>query len=404
MNVLKNKTIVIGVSGGIAAFKSAALVSKLTQAGANVYVVMTESAKQFIAPTTFQALSRNEVFTDTFYEPDATKIAHIDVADRADLVLVAPASANTISKLANGIADNMLTTLLLATKAPVVIAPAMNVNMYDHPATQRNLQQLKTYGYQLIEPNAGYLACGWVGKGRMAEPEDLLELIQLMMIDKTIFTGKNVLITAGPTREKIDPVRYLSNYSSGKTGYALALEARNRGAHVTLVTGPTGLTPPTGVEVISIQSAEDMYREVTARYDKMDIVVKSAAVADYAAETVSDQKRKKQTEDWSLSLTKTKDTLKRLGELKQHQLLVGFAAESEHVEQYAKSKLERKNLDIIVANNITAEGAGFDHDTNIVTIYAKDGQERSYPLAAKSEVARHIFDEMEDYLNRRDAL
>ncbi|MFB4211070.1 bifunctional phosphopantothenoylcysteine decarboxylase/phosphopantothenate--cysteine ligase CoaBC [Shouchella sp. JSM 1781072] len=402
--MLKNKTIVIGVSGGIAAFKSAALVSKLTQAGANVYVVMTESAKQFIAPTTFQALSRNEVFTDTFYEPDATKIAHIDVADRADLVLVAPASANTISKLANGIADNMLTTLLLATKARVVIAPAMNVNMYDHPATQRNLQQLKTYGYQLIEPNAGYLACGWVGKGRMAEPEDLLELIQLMMIDKTIFTGKNVLITAGPTREKIDPVRYLSNYSSGKTGYALALEARNRGAHVTLVTGPTGLTPPTGVEVISIQSAEDMYREVTARYDKMDIVVKSAAVADYAAETVSDQKRKKQTEDWSLSLTKTKDTLKRLGELKQHQLLVGFAAESEHVEQYAKSKLERKNLDIIVANNITAEGAGFDHDTNIVTIYAKDGQERSYPLATKSEVARHIFDEMEDYLNRRDAL
>lgn len=201
-SVKKNKTIVIGVSGGIAAFKSAALVSKLTQAGANVYVVMTESAKQFIAPTTFQALSRNEVYTDTFYEPDSTKIAHIDIADQADLVLVAPASANTVAKVANGIADNMLTTMLLATKAPVVFAPAMNVNMYDHPATQRNLQQLKAYGFQVIEPNAGYLACGWVGKGRMAEPEDLLELVQLMCLDQTVFTGKRVLITAGPTREK----------------------------------------------------------------------------------------------------------------------------------------------------------------------------------------------------------
>ncbi len=402
--MLKNKTIVIGVSGGIAAFKSAALVSKLTQAGANVYVVMTDSAKQFIAPTTFQALSRNEVYTNTFYEPDSTKIAHIDLADQADLVLVAPASANTVAKVANGLADNMLTTMLLATKAPVVFAPAMNVNMYDHPATQRNLQQLKAYGFQVIEPNAGYLACGWVGKGRMAEPEDLLELVQLMCLDQTVFTGKRVLITAGPTREKIDPVRYLSNYSSGKTGYALATEARNRGAYVTLVTGPTGLKPPSGVEVVPIQSAEDLYDEVTKRFTDVDIVVKSAAVADYAPEIVENQKRKKQTDQWSLPLKKTRDTLKRLGELKQSQVLVGFAAESQDVEFYAKDKLERKNLDLIVANNITTEGAGFDHDTNIVTVYAKDHYEKRYPLASKKDVALHIFDEIEAYMKRSDVL
>ncbi|MBM7837591.1 phosphopantothenoylcysteine decarboxylase/phosphopantothenate--cysteine ligase [Alkalihalobacillus xiaoxiensis] len=399
---MKNKTIVVGVSGGIAAFKSAALVSKLTQAGANVHVVMTESAQKFVTATTFQALSRNHVHTDTFHEPDSSKIAHIDIADQADLILVAPASANTIAKLANGIADNMLTTLILATKAPIVLAPAMNVNMFDHPAVQTNIATLKTYGYQFIEPGAGYLACGWIGKGRMAEPEDLVELVELFFVKPTTLAGKRILVTAGPTREALDPVRYFSNYSSGKMGYAIAEEAKKRGALVTLVTGPTALNPPKGVEVIPIQSAEELYEAVTTRFDRVDAVIKSAAVADYQPEEVLSQKRKKQASKWSVPLKRTKDTLKELGKRKNKQLLVGFAAESEQLEHYAKDKLTRKNLDLIVANNITEVGAGFDLDTNVVSIYTKDGQEKQYPQQSKKEVAAHILDELEAYAQRRD--
>ncbi|PAF10374.1 bifunctional phosphopantothenoylcysteine decarboxylase/phosphopantothenate--cysteine ligase CoaBC [Shouchella clausii] len=401
--MLKNKTIVVGVSGGIAAFKTAALVSKLTQAGANVYVVMTEAATKFVTPLTFQALSRNPVYTDTFTEPDATKIAHIDIADQADLVLIAPASANTIAKLAAGIADNMLTTLVLATKAPVALAPAMNVNMYEHPSVQENMEKLRSYHYQLIEPGAGYLACGWVGKGRMAEPEQLLELVDTLLEEATDLRGKQVIVTAGPTREPLDPVRFFSNYSSGKMGYALAQEARRRGAHVTLITGPTALEAPVGVETVAVQTAEEMYNAVNKRYQQADIVIKAAAVADYQPVDVFAHKQKKNADEWSVALERTKDILHFLGEHKKEQILVGFAAESEQLHTYAKSKLERKNLDLIVANNITTEGAGFDVDTNVVTVFTRDGQETAYPQASKQEVAKQILNELEAYMKRREA-
>ncbi|MBX0320023.1 MULTISPECIES: bifunctional phosphopantothenoylcysteine decarboxylase/phosphopantothenate--cysteine ligase CoaBC [Shouchella] len=401
--MLKNKTIVVGVSGGIAAFKTAALVSKLTQAGANVYVVMTEAATKFVTPLTFQALSRNPVYTDTFTEPDATKIAHIDIADQADLVLIAPASANTIAKLAAGIADNMLTTLVLATKAPVALAPAMNVNMYEHPSVQENMEKLRSYHYQLIEPGAGYLACGWVGKGRMAEPEQLLELVDTLLEEATDLRGKQVIVTAGPTREPLDPVRFFSNYSSGKMGYALAQEARRRGAHVTLITGPTALEAPVGVETVAVQTAEEMYNAVNKRYQQADIVIKAAAVADYQPVDVFAHKQKKNADEWSVVLERTKDILRFLGEHKKEQILVGFAAESEQLHTYAKSKLERKNLDLIVANNITTEGAGFDVDTNVVTVFTRDGQETAYPQASKQEVAKQILNELEAYMKRREA-
>ncbi|MCM3312249.1 bifunctional phosphopantothenoylcysteine decarboxylase/phosphopantothenate--cysteine ligase CoaBC [Bacillus sp. FSL K6-6483] len=401
--MLKNKTIVVGVSGGIAAFKTAALVSKLTQAGANVYVVMTEAATKFVTPLTFQALSRNPVYTDTFTEPDATKIAHIDIADQADLVLIAPASANTIAKLAAGIADNMLTTLVLATKAPVALAPAMNVNMYEHPSVQENMEKLRSYHYQLIEPGAGYLACGWVGKGRMAEPEQLLELVDTLLEEATDLRGKQVIVTAGPTREPLDPVRFFSNYSSGKMGYALAQEARRRGAHVTLITGPTALEAPVGVETVAVQTAEEMYNAVNKRYQQADIVIKAAAVADYQPVDVFAHKQKKNADEWSVALERTKDILRFLGEHKKEQILVGFAAESEQLHTYAKSKLERKNLDLIVANNITTEGAGFDVDTNVVTVFTRDGQETAYPQASKKEVAKQILNELEAYMKRREA-
>lgn len=401
--MLKNKTIVVGVSGGIAAFKTAALVSKLTQAGANVYVVMTEAATKFVTPLTFQALSRNPVYTDTFTEPDATKIAHIDIADQADLVLIAPASANTIAKLAAGIADNMLTTLVLATKAPVALAPAMNVNMYEHPSVQENMEKLRSYHYQLIEPGAGYLACGWVGKGRMAEPEQLLELVDTLLEEATDLRGKQVIVTAGPTREPLDPVRFFSNYSSGKMGYALAQEARRRGAHVTLITGPTALEAPVGVETVAVQTAEEMYNAVNKRYQQADIVIKAAAVADYQPVDVFAHKQKKNADEWSVALERTKDILRFLGEHKKEQILVGFAAESEQLHTYAKSKLERKNLDLIVANNITTEGAGFDVDTNVVTVFTRDGQETAYPQASKQEVAKQILNELEAYMKRREA-
>ncbi|SDC39604.1 bifunctional phosphopantothenoylcysteine decarboxylase/phosphopantothenate--cysteine ligase CoaBC [Shouchella lonarensis] len=399
--MLENKVIVVGICGGIAAFKSAALVSQLTQAGAEVHVMMTESATKFVTPLTFQAVSRNHVYIDTFDEPDAGKITHIDLADRADLIFLAPASANTIAKLAHGMADNMLTTTVLATKAPVVLAPAMNVNMFDHPSVQANLARLVTYGYEVIEPDAGFLACGWTGKGRMPEVPQLLEYIQMHATPNTALANKRVVVTAGPTREAIDPVRYLSNDSSGKMGYALAREARNRGAHVTLISGPTVEAIPVGVEVVSVKTSADMYEAVLARYDDADVVVKSAAVSDYRPMHVYEQKRKKKADDdWTLALAPTADILRTLGEEKHAQLLVGFAAESEQVERHAREKLARKNLDIIVANDITAEGAGFDVDTNIVSIYTKDDHCHHYEKQTKAEVARHVFDEVEAYEKR----
>jgi phosphopantothenoylcysteine decarboxylase/phosphopantothenate--cysteine ligase len=391
---VKGKTIVIGVTGGIAIYKIADLCSKLTQKGANVWVLMSEAATRFVQPITFQSLVHNPVLTDTFQEPNPSVISHIDIADRADLFLVAPATANVIGKMANGIADDIITTSYLATRAPVWIAPAMNVNMYHHPAVQHNMRRLAEYGYRFIEPAEGYLACGWVGKGRLAEPNDILQEIEAFFAGEKHkdMEGVRLLVTAGATRESIDPVRFFTNHSSGKMGYAIAEAAAKRGAHVTLVSGKTNLTPPAGVEFVSVVSAEDMYQAVVSRYDEMDIVIKSAAVADYRPKIVHSQKMKKQPGNLMLELERTRDILAELGKRKTHQFLVGFAAETENVEQNALGKLERKNADMIVANNIAESGAGFGVDTNIVTIYTRDGKHTSLPQMSKADIADRVLD------------
>lgn len=391
---MKGKTIVIGVTGGIAIYKIADLCSKLTQKGANVWVLMTESATRFVQPITFQSLVRNPVLTDTFQEPNPNFISHIHVADMADLFLVAPATANTIGKMANGIADDIVTTTYLATKAPVWIAPAMNVNMYNHPAVQNNMGRLAGYGHRFIEPDEGYLACGWTGKGRLAEPFDILGEIEAYFAAdaRQDLVGKKLLVTAGATRESVDPVRFFTNHSSGKMGYAIAEAAAKRGADVVLVSGKTNLTPPTGVEFVQIESAEEMYQAVMARYDEMDIVVKSAAVADYRPKVVHTQKMKKKSGDMVIELERTRDILAELGERKTHQFLVGFAAETENVEENARGKMERKRADMIVANNVAEAGAGFGVDTNIVTIYTRDGQAQSLPQMSKADIADRILD------------
>ncbi|MRX53615.1 bifunctional phosphopantothenoylcysteine decarboxylase/phosphopantothenate--cysteine ligase CoaBC [Bacillus idriensis] len=393
---MKGKKILLCVSGGIAVYKAAALTSKIIQAGAEIKVIMTNSAREFVNPLTFQALSRNDVYFDTFDEKNPAVISHIDLADWADLVVVAPATANTIGKLANGIADDMLTTTLLATTAPVWIAPAMNVHMYDNPAVQKNILTLSQYGYQYIEPSEGYLACGYVGKGRLEEPEKIVSLIEGFFSDKDLKTlkGKNVMITAGPTREKVDPVRYFTNHSSGKMGYAIAEAAYQMGAEVTLISGPVSIAPPSGVTVLKVESAEEMHHEVLNRFSEMDIVIKSAAVADYRPRIVSDQKMKKQDGSLTIEMERTKDILKDLGERKENQILIGFAAETENVEEYALRKLQKKNLDMIVANNVTLTGAGFGTDTNIVTIYKKSGEKIELPVLSKQEVAKQILGEI----------
>ena len=397
--MLKGKKILLGVTGGIASYKACDLTSKLVQAGAEVKVMMTKSAQEFVQPLTFQALSRNPVYVDTFTEPNPEKIAHIDIADWADLCIVAPATANVIGKLANGLADDMVTTTLLATLAPVYIAPAMNINMYNHPAVQENIQKLDTFGYQLLDAEAGYLACGWIGKGRMAEPKDIVNVLQAHFTEKDPFwMDKKVLITAGPTREAIDPVRYFSNYSSGKMGYALAQAAVEKGAKVTLVTGPTNLDPPAGVTLKQVTTAEEMYNEVINQFAMSDITIKSAAVADYRPAYTYAQKHKKKQDQWSVELEATKDILMELGSQKTtDQLLIGFAAESENVEDYAKGKLAKKQLDLIVANDISAKGAGFDGDTNIISIYDRKGGEQRFPLTSKNQAATHILDSIEAF-------
>ncbi|WP_043933382.1 bifunctional phosphopantothenoylcysteine decarboxylase/phosphopantothenate--cysteine ligase CoaBC [Bacillus sp. EB01] len=392
--MLNGKKVLLCVTGGIAVYKAAALTSKLVQAGAHVKVIMSESAMQFVAPLTFQALSRNDVYTDTFDEKDSAVIAHIDLADWPDLVICAPATANTIGKLAAGIADNMVTTTLLATTAPVWIAPAMNVHMYEHPAVKRNIEILYSFGYRFIEPGEGYLACGYVGKGRLEEPEKIVELAQRFFSgEHGLLKGKTVLVTAGPTRERIDPVRFITNDSSGKMGYAIAEEAVREGARVILVTGPVALTPPKGAEVIHIESAQDMYEAVLRYFDETDFVIKSAAVADYRPKITHQQKVKKQQGDESIELERTKDILMELGKRKTHQVLIGFAAETENLEEYAKKKLSSKNADMIVANNVKTKGAGFHGDTNIVTLFKQDGTSESLPLMTKQEVAKRIIAE-----------
>ncbi|AOH54232.1 phosphopantothenoylcysteine decarboxylase [Peribacillus muralis] len=394
--MLIEKKVLLCVTGGIAVYKAAALTSKLTQEGAHVKVIMSESARQFVTPLTFQALSRNDVYTDTFDEKDSSVIAHIDLADWADIILVAPATANVIGKVANGIADDMITTTLLATEAPVWVAPAMNVHMYAHPAVQKNMETLRTFGYQFIEPGEGYLACGYVGKGRLEEPETIVEHLKSHFAEKKpqLLKGKKVLITAGPTREAIDPVRFVTNHSSGKMGYALAEQAIELGAEVTLITGPVNLTPPLNAHVIPVESAADMHGAVLSQFDSSDVVIMTAAVADYKPKFYHVQKMKKQPGENVIQFERTKDILKELGENKTHQLLVGFAAETNNVEEYARGKLEKKNADMIVANNVTVAGAGFGTDTNIVTIYNKDGSAIELPKMSKADIAKSILAEV----------
>ncbi len=397
--MVNGKNILLCVTGGIAVYKAAALTSQLTQRGVNVKVIMSEAACKFVTPLTFQALSRNDVYVDTFEEKHSAVIAHIDLADWADLVLVAPATANTIGKLAQGIADNMVTTTLLATKAPVWIAPAMNVHMYEHPAVKANIERLVSFGYQFIEPSEGHLACGYVGKGRLEEPEKIIASIEeYFSLSQPLLKGKKVLVTAGPTREKLDPVRFFTNRSTGKMGYAIAEAAAKFGAEVTLVSGPTHLPSPPNVKTIRVESAQEMYEEVMNVFPTVDIVIKSAAVADYRPKHVFTEKMKKQPGDYVIEMERTIDILKTLGEQKTTQLLVGFAAETERVEEYARKKLESKNLDMIVANNVAEEGAGFAGDTNIVTIFKRDGSVTSLPLLSKKKVAEEILKEIAQYI------
>lgn len=403
--MLNGKKILLCVTGGIAVYKGAALTSKLTQAGAEVKVILSESAAKFVTPLTFQALSRSEVYTDTFDEKHPDKIAHIHLADWADLIIVAPATANIIGKLANGIADDMISTTLLAATAPIWIAPAMNVHMYNHPAVRKNMETLRSFGCDFIEPAEGYLACGYTGKGRLEEPETIVDLaINYFKRENGELTGKTVLITAGPTREKIDPVRFLTNHSTGKMGYAIASEAVKMGARVILVSGPVHLEAPKGVELVSVDSAEDMYIAAMDHFGQADVIIGTAAVADYRPKYVYEEKMKKKEGDESLELERTKDILFELGKRKTTQVVVGFAAETTNVEENAKGKLARKNADMIVANDVKQAGAGFGTDTNIVTIYKKDGTNVKLPLMAKNDVARNLLLEVTHLLTKDDRL
>jgi len=389
--MLQGKTIVLGVCGGIAAYKAAALCSKLTQEGANVRVIMTASAIKFITPLTFQTLSRNHVGINTFAENDSAVISHIDLADHADLFVVAPATANMLAKMACGLADDMLSTALLATQAEILVAPAMNVHMYSHYAVQKNRQTLLERGVKFIEPDEGQLACGYVGKGRLAEPDEIFrEIIRILLPNKRL-SGKKVLVTAGGTKERIDPVRYLANDSSGKMGFAVAEAAKEMGAQVTLIYGSTTASLPTGMETISVITAEQMLAEVMMKLPEVDIVIKAAAVSDYRPKEVARQKIKKQAEQLHISFEKTQDILQWIGENKTKQFVVGFAAETEAIEQNAMSKLHRKNCDLIVANDVTVAGAGFGSDTNRIQIYDQDGLVESLPLMSKKDAARKLL-------------
>lgn len=397
--MLNGKNVVLGVTGGIAVYKSVDLVSRLKKQGANVYVVMTEHAKSFVTPLTFQSMSQNYVTHDMFEEPKHWDVEHIALAKRADVFVVAPATANVIGKVAHGIADDFLTTTLMATKAQVIFAPAMNTNMYENPITQKNIESLKALGYQFIEPGSGRLACGDVGAGKMAEPEQILQYIMDYFEPKELpLKGKKVMISAGPTVERIDPIRFITNRSTGKMGYAIAKVAAQMGAEVTLVSGPTQLDTPVGVNRINIESAGEMYDVFMERMDQQDIIIKTAAVADYRPANPSEQKIKKSDGELSLSFVRNPDILKAIGERKSHQVLVGFAAETENVLEYAKAKIEKKNLDFIVANNVSVAGAGFASDTNVVTIIDKTFSTTELPKMTKEDIAKIILEKAMGYM------
>lgn len=393
-HMLKGKTVILGVSGSIAAYKAANLASLLMKQHASVQVIMTKNGENFIHPITFETLTGKKCLTDTFDRNFEFKVEHVSLAKQADLAIVAPATANVIAKLAHGLADDMLTTTLLACTCPKIVAPAMNTRMYENPVTQDNMKRLRQYGWTFVEPEVGRLACGDVGKGKFPREELILEAALRAVACPRDLEGRRVLVTAGPTQEAIDPVRFITNHSSGKMGYAIARMAMLRGAEVTLVTGPTALTPPPFVEVVPVTDAASLFHEVTKRAPDQDMVIKAAAVADYRPAHVSQEKVKKSDSDLKLELERTEDTLQYLGDHKRKgQLLCGFAMETSHVEERAMEKLMRKNLDLIVANNVKVAGAGFGTDTNVVTLISRRDS-RSLERMSKEKVAMRILDRL----------
>ncbi|MFB3236307.1 bifunctional phosphopantothenoylcysteine decarboxylase/phosphopantothenate--cysteine ligase CoaBC [Staphylococcus pseudintermedius] len=395
------KNILLAVTGGIAAYKAIDLTSKLTQGGYDVRVMLTEHAQQFVTPLLFQAISRNAVYTNTFLEENPAEIQHIALGDWADAIVVAPATANIISKLSHGIADDMVTTTLLATTTPKFMAPAMNVHMFENPRIQANIQTLIDDGYHFIEPGEGFLACGYVAKGRMAEPLEIKAVIDRQgqknaeKIQSAYFRDKKVLVTAGPTIETIDPVRFVSNRASGKMGYAIAEALQKVGAEVTLVTGPTSIEAPRHVEVVQVTTAEDMFQAVRQRFKQQDIIFKTAAVSDYTPVDPLPHKMKKQNGDVTVTFKRTQDILKYLGEHKTTQKLVGFAAETQNMESYAQDKLARKNADVIIANNVGDTSIGFSSDNNEVSLYFKDGTFETLQKGPKKKLAFQILSILE---------
>lgn len=390
--MLSGKTVVLGVTGGIACYKAAALASMLKKQHADVQVIMTENATKFVTPITFEQLTGNKALVDTFDRNFVHSVEHIAVADRADMVLIAPATANVIAKLAHGLADDMLTTTVLACRCKKAVAPAMNTGMYENPVTQDNIETLRRYGWEIVEPATGRLACGTEGKGRLPEPEDLLEVVLHTLAHEKDLSGKHVLVTAGPTQEALDPVRFLSNHSSGRMGYAIANAAARRGAIVTLVSGPTALKKPAYVNTVDIVTAQEMYDAVMRFAPDADIIIKAAAVADYRPATVSDNKLKKSDDALSIPLERTTDILGTLGKNKRDgQFLCGFSMETENMLENSRKKLKKKNLDMIAANNVKEAGAGFAVETNILTLITEDG-ETALPLMSKDAAADALLD------------
>ena len=392
--MLKGKTVLLGITGSIAASKIAYLASALHKLHADVHVLMTENATNFINPITFETLTGNKCLVDTFDRNFQFQVEHVSIAKKADVVMIAPASANVIGKLANGLADDMLTTTVMACRCQKILSPAMNTAMYENPVVQDNIRKLKNYGYEVITPASGYLACGDTGAGKMPEPETLLEYILKEAAFQKDLAGKKLLVTAGPTQEAIDPVRCLTNHSSGKMGYAIAKMAMLRGAEVTLVSGPTAIEPPLFVEVVPVTSARDMFEAVTGLSDEQDIIIKAAAVADYRPKQVSEDKVKKKDDQAFIELERTDDILKYLGQhKKQGQFLCGFSMETRDMIRNSRAKLEKKNLDMVAANNLKVEGAGFQGDTNVLTLITQD-EEVSLPLMSKEDAALKILDKI----------
>ena len=398
---LKDKTVIVGVTGSIAAYKAADLVSTLVKKDCDIYVIMTKNAVNFINPITFETLTGHKCLVDTFDRDFNFNIEHVSLATRADVCIIAPATANIIGKLACGIADDMLSTTVMAAKCPKLVAPAMNTGMYDEPVLQDNLDRLKGYGYEIIEPDEGRLACGVNGRGRLPDKEILLQYIFDALEEKDDMQGKKVIVTAGPTREPFDPVRYITNHSTGKMGYAIAASAWRRGAEVTLISGTDSLPDPVGIDTVHVETAEDMFLAVRDHFSESDIVIKAAAVADYTPAGVSDQKIKKSDDSMQVELKRTTDILAWLGEHKiEKQFICGFAMETEDLVDRAKEKLTRKNADMIVANNLKVDGAGFGGDTNVITIITADGA-RELPLMSKDDAADEILDAIGEKLRDR---